>query len=263
MILVMDVGNTNTALGVYDRDQLIAVWRLTTQRERTVDELGILCRNLFTLDGIEFSSVQAVVIASVVPPLDFALRKMAQTYFRIDPLFVDAGTAAGLPILYENPHEVGADRIADSVAAMVKYGTPCIIVDFGTATTFDAVSPAGEYLGGVITPGISISAEALFERTAKLPRVDIRRPASIIGKSTVSSIQSGLYFGYVGLVDGILQRMLDELGPETRIIATGGLSHLIGRASALIQTIDDNLTLDGLRIIYERSEQAESKPRTV
>lgn len=252
MLLVMDVGNTNTALGVYEGERLLVVWRLTTQASRTVDEWGILCRTLFTLEGLEFSAVHAVVIASVVPPLDFALRKMAQVYFHLDPLFVDWQTPTGMPILYENPQEVGADRIADAVAAFAKYGGPCIVVDFGTATTFDAISAQGEYLGGVIAPGITISAEALFERTAKLPRVDIRRPGAVIGRSTVASMQSGLYFGYIGLVDGILARMIAELGPETRVVATGGLSHLIGRASAYIQTLDDNLTLDGLRIIYER-----------
>jgi len=259
MLLVIDVGNTNMALGVYEGERLVVVWRLTTQRERTVDELGILCRTLFTLEGLDVSVVHAIVIASVVPPLDFALRKMAQTYFHLDPLFVDWRTPTGMPILYENPQEVGADRIADAVAAFAKYGGPCIVVDFGTATTFDAISQRGEYLGGVIAPGITISAEALFERTAKLPRVDIRRPSAIIGRSTVASIQSGLYFGYIGLVDGILARMLEELGPETRVVATGGLSHLIGRASAYIQTLDDNLTLDGLRIIYERAQHLQAR----
>jgi type III pantothenate kinase len=254
MLLVIDVGNTNMALGVYEGERLAVVWRLTTQASRTVDELGILCRTLFTLEGLEVSAVRAIVIASVVPPLDFALRKMAHVYFHLDPLFVDWRTPTGMPILYENPQEVGADRIADAVAAFAKYGGPCIVVDFGTATTFDAISARGEYLGGVIAPGITISAEALFERTAKLPRVDIRRPDTIIGRSTVASIQSGLYFGYIGLVDGILARMLDELGPETRVVATGGLAHLIGRASTYIHTLDDTLTLDGLRIIYERCQ---------
>jgi type III pantothenate kinase len=259
MLLVMDVGNTNMALGVYEGDRLVVVWRLTTHRERTVDELGILCRTLFTLEGLDVSAVRAIAIASVVPPLDFALRKMAQVYFHVDPLFVDWRTPTGMPILYENPQEVGADRIADAVAAFTKYGGPCVVVDFGTATTFDAISPRGEYLGGVIAPGITISAEALFERTAKLPRVDIRRPDAIIGRSTVASIQSGLYFGYVGLVDGILARMLEELGPETRVVATGGLSHLIGRASAYIHTLDDTLTLEGLRIIYERCQHLHAR----
>jgi len=261
MLFVMDVGNTNMALGIYEGERLVAVWRLSTEPERTVDELGILCRNLFALAGLEFSAVNAIAIASVVPPLDFPLRKMSQTYFNIDPLFIDATTPTGMPILYDNPLEVGADRIADSVAAFAKYGGPCVIVDFGTATTFDAVSKGGEYLGGAIAPGITISAEAMFHRTAKLPRVDIRRPTSVIGKSTVASLQSGLYFGFVGLVDGILARMISELGPETRVVATGGLSHLIGRASAYIQAIDDNLTLEGLRIIYERGKQAQSPTR--
>lgn len=251
MLLVIDVGNTNTALGVYDRGHLRATWRLTTARERTVDELGILFRNLFVLEGLEFREIDGIAIASVVPPLDFPLRKMAATYFGIDPLFVTA-ESAGIRIDYERPSDVGADRIADAVAAFEKHGGPCVIVDFGTATTFDAVSADGTYLGGVIAPGISISAEALFERTAKLPRVDIRRPGSVVGKTTVASIQSGLYYGYVGLVEGIVKGLLQELGDKAHVIATGGLSHLIGRATPLIQHIDDDLTLDGIRIVHER-----------
>lgn len=252
MLLVIDVGNTNMALGVYREAELVTSWRLTTNRERTVDELGILCRNLFTLAGLEFQQIDGIVIGSVVPPLDFPLRKMAATYFKLDPLFVDASVPTGMPVRYDNPMEVGADRIADAVAALARYGSPCIVVDFGTATTFDVISQAGEYLGGVITPGITISAEALFLRAAKLPRVDLRRPHSVIGTSTISSIQSGLYYGYIGLVDGILERLHNELGEPAHVIATGGLAHLIGRACKYIQTIDDNLTLEGLRLIYER-----------
>ncbi len=251
MLLVIDVGNTNTALGVYDRSELRATWRLTTAQERTVDELGILFRNLFVLEGLEFREIDAIAIASVVPPLDFPLRKMASIYFGMEPLFVDA-RSAGIAIEYEKPGDVGADRIADAVAAFEKYGGPCIIVDFGTATTFDAVSLDGAYLGGVIAPGIAISAEALFRHTAKLPRVDIRRPRTVIGRSTVGSIQSGLYYGYVGMVDGLVRGLVAELGENARVIATGGLSHLIGRAVPLIQHIDDHLTLDGIRIIFQR-----------
>lgn len=252
MLLVIDVGNTNIALGVYEGNRLAASWRLTTDRHRTVDELGILCRNLLQLEGLEVRQIKGIVIGSVVPPLDFSLRKMATTHFKLDPLFVDATLTPWMPIRYDSPLDVGADRIADGVAALAKYGGPCIIVDFGTATTFDALSADGEYLGGIIAPGITVSAEALFQRAAKLPRVDIRRPASVIGASTVGSIQSGLYYGYIGLVDGILERLFDELGRHANVVATGGLAHLIGRASAHIHTIDDNLTLDGLRIIYER-----------
>jgi type III pantothenate kinase len=252
MLLVIDVGNTNMALGVYEGQQLVASWRLTTDRERTVDELGILCRNLFKLADLEFQVIRGIVVGSVVPTLDFPLRKMATTYFHIDPVFVDASLPTGMRFRYANPKEVGADRIADGVAALAKYGSPCVVVDFGTATTFDVISREGEYMGGAIAPGITISAEALFLRAAKLPRVDIRHPSSIIGDSTVSSIQSGLYYGYIGLVDGILQRIQDELRESPHVIATGGLAHLIGRASRYINTIDDNLTLDGLRIIYER-----------
>lgn len=253
MLLVIDVGNTNMALGVYDGPQLVTSWRLTTNRERTVDELGILCRNLFNLAGLEFRVVEAIVISSVVPTLNFPLRKMAATYFQIEPLFIDAATPTGMPIRYDNPMDVGADRIADGVAALAKYGRPCVVVDFGTATTLDVISKEGEYLGGIIAPGIAISAEALFLRAAKLPRVDIAHPSSVIGTSTVSSIQSGLYYGYISLVDGLLERLLTELGEQTKVIATGGLSHLIGRASKYIQTIDDNLTLEGMRLIYERN----------
>jgi type III pantothenate kinase len=253
MLLVLDVGNTNTVLGVYDGDDLLARWRLTTQRERTVDEYGVLCRNLFTLANLDSSKITAIAISSVVPPLNFTLYKMATTYFRLEPLFVEPNKNAGIKIYYDSPQDVGADRVVNAVAAFHKYGGPCIIVDFGTATTFDAIDAQGDYLGGVITPGIHISSEALFLRAARLPRVEIKHPETVVGRSTVGSIQSGLYFGYIGLVDGILRRMIDELGPQQTVVATGGLAPLIGKGSTLIDRIDDNLLLEGLKIIYQRN----------
>src|SRR5882672_6598445 len=241
MLLVIDVGNTNTSLGVYQDEELVAHWRLTTARNRTVDEYGVHARNLFQLAGLDFKTIDAIAIASVVPPLNYTLKRMAEVYFHLTPVFVDHSTA-GLPILYEPAADVGSDRIVDAVAAVHKYGSPCIIVDFGTATTFNAINKEGNYLGGVITPGIMISADALFERTAKLPRVDIKRPAKVIGSSTVTAMQSGLYHGYAGLVDGVLRKMLDELG-GARVIATGGLAPLIATGSDLIELVDDTLTL--------------------
>ena len=206
------------------------------------------------LDIDNFKSINAIAIASVVPPVNFTLKRMAEDYFHLTPLFIDHTIDTGVPILYQPPSDVGADRIVDAVAAIHKYGAPCIVVDFGTATTFDAINATGEYLGGVITPGITISSDALFERAAKLPRVEIKRPQKVIGSATVEAMQSGLYYGYVGLVDGILQRMIDELGGAPRVIATGGLAALIAKGSGFIETVDETLTLEGLRLVYERTK---------
>jgi type III pantothenate kinase len=252
MLLVIDIGNTNTSLGVYREKELIAHWRMATARERTVDEFGVLSRQMFTVSEIDYKKISAVIIASVVPPLNFTFQKLSENYFGHKAIFVDNTLDLGLKILYSPASDVGADRIVDAVAAIERYGAPCIVVDFGTATTFDAINSRGEYLGGVITPGITISSDALFQRAAKLPRVEIKKPENVIGSSTVGSIQSGLYYGYAGLVDGILRRMIEELGEKTKVVATGGLAPLISQASDLIETVDDTLTLEGLRLIYEK-----------
>lgn len=253
MLLVIDAGNTNVTLGVYRGEELLAHWRLTTNPVRTVDEYGVHARNLFELSKLDYKEVEAIAIASVVPPLNYTLKRMAETYFELSPVFIDHTTPTGIEVLYQPPSDVGADRIVDAVAAVSKYGCPCIVVDFGTATTFNAINEKRQYLGGVITPGIMISTEALFAKTAKLPRVDIKRPGSVIGSSTVAAMQAGLYYGYAGLVDGVLERMIEEMGTKPRVIATGGLAPLIATASKFVEEVDDSLTLEGLRLIYEKT----------
>jgi len=253
MLLVIDVGNTNTSLGVYRDAELLAHWRLTTNPSRTIDEYGVHARNLFELAQLDFKNIEAIAIASVVPPLNYTVRRMAEVYFHLTPLFIDHTTDTGMKILYEPASDVGADRIVDAVAAVTRHGSPCIVVDFGTATTFNVINAAGEYVGGLITPGIMISSEALFSRTAKLPRVDFRRPQTVIGSSTVAAMQSGLYYGYASLVDGVLERVIEEMGTKPRIIATGGLAPLIATGSKYIEKVDETLTLEGLRLVYERT----------
>jgi type III pantothenate kinase len=251
MLLAIDIGNTNITLGVYTGEMLGPRWRLATENERTQDEYGILMIVLFKHAGISAADIRAVAIASVVPPLTHAFVDACRQYFACEPLVIDGTTKTGVVVRYEDPGQVGADRIVDAAAAYRLYGGPACIVDFGTATTFDAISSEGDYLGGAIAPGIGIASEALFQRTAKLPKVELRRPPAVIGKNTVHSLQSGLLFGYVGLVEGMVTRFRSELGPETRVIATGGLAETIANETKVISIVAPWLTLDGLRMIYQ------------
>jgi len=258
MLLAIDVGNTNIVLGVFDGQTLVESWRLQTLRERTSDELGLLVDGLFSRSRIERVQIRGIVLGSVVPPLTPTIVAMAERYFAVKVLTVDPPSNSGMPILYENPWEVGADRIVNSVAAYETYGhganRPLIVVDFGTATTLDAVSAKGEYLGGAICPGVQISADALFQRAARLPRIDVRKPPRIVGQTTVGAMQSGLFYGYVGMVEGLVRRMDAELGGHALCVATGGLAPVIAPETALIDHVDPDLTLQGLRIVWERNQ---------
>jgi type III pantothenate kinase len=253
VLVLVDVGNTNTIFGVYKDDKLVESFRLSTDTERTADEYGALLLPLFTYRGIDPASAEAVVISSVVPPLHLTLDRLARSYFGKKPLFIEPGVRTGMPIRYDNPAEVGADRIVNAVAARERFGSPVIVVDFGTATTFDVVNAAGEYVGGIIAPGIMISAEALFAHASRLYRVDVRKPSELVGKNTASAMQAGIFYGYIGLVDGILERLLAEMPDIKGIVATGGQAPLIASGSKYIREIDPDLTLTGLKLIYERN----------
>ncbi len=261
MLLALDVGNSNTVMGLFDGGvgggpaRVVADWRITTPYKQTPDEIGVLFQTLFALRGLKTDAVTGVAISSVVPPLDASLRRICEVAFRTKPLFVEPGVKTGLPILTDNPNEVGADRVVNCVAAYDLLGGPTVVVDMGTATTFDVVSRKGEFLGGAIAPGLGISAEALFARAARLTRVEIKKPPKIIGTNTTDNLQIGLYYGYIGLVDGVLERMIAELGPETKTVATGGLSSLILADCKHVQRVEPMLTLNGLRLIWERNQE--------
>jgi len=252
MLLALDAGNTNITVGVFDGSRLIAHWRLRTVHGQTADEWGILLRNLFALSSLDLARVDGIVVASVVPPLNSALALMSRRYFNTDAAFVTNETDTGLRICYDNPREVGADRIVNGVAAFQKYGGPCVVVDLGTAITFDSISANGEYLGGIIAAGIGIAVEGLFAKTARLPLVDVREPEKLIGTNTVGSMQSGAYYGAIAVIDGILERLIAELGPQTHTVATGGQARLVVPGSRYLKEVDEDLTLEGLRMVWER-----------
>lgn len=259
MLITFDIGNTTIGVGVFQNKKLLADWKIKSDREKTLDEFGIMLCNLLEHTGIKCQKLTGAIISSVVPPLTPTIQRACEKFFGLKPLVVGPGLKTGISILYENPAEVGADRIVGAVAAFEKYGGPCLVVDFGTATTFDAISEKGEYLGGAIAPGILISAEALYLRTAKLPRIEVRKPKTAIGRSTVASMQSGLYFGYIGLVNNIIIEMSHELKARPKVIATGGLAELVAEDIKNIDSVEPNLVLEGLRIIYEKNKRSEHK----
>jgi len=256
MLLAFDVGNTTVAVGLFRGPKLAKSWKIKTDRDKTADEYGAVLLNLFQVAGLDPKQIEAAILSSVVPPLTPVMQEMCRTYFGLDPLVVGPGLRTGMPILYENPLEVGADRIVAAVAAYERHGGPAVIVDFGTATTFDAVSAKGEYLGGAIAPGIQIAAEALYLKTARLPRIEIRKPKQAIGRTTVSSMQSGLYFGYIGLVTNIIDEVRKEIGKNAKVIATGGFGGEITPEVPAIDHYEPDLILEGLRIVYERNRGA-------
>jgi type III pantothenate kinase len=264
MLLAIDIGNTNTVIGVYDGDRLIHYWRLRTEKDATEDEFHLLIKNLFLSEGAKVGSVTGTIISCVVPPMVNILETFCTKYLRHEPLWVDAATFKEMPILYDNPKEVGADRIVNAVAAFHKYHTSLVVVDFGTATTFDCVSQEGAYLGGAISPGVLISSEALFQKASRLPRVEIFvRPKSVIAKDTIGSMNAGIIYGYAGLVDGIVRRIKKEMGQASKVIATGGLAELMAEVAETIEAVEPHLTLEGLRIIYDKVQKNQSRARVV
>ena len=261
MLLAIDIGNTNIVLGLYQGKKLVTHWRLATQAERTADEYGVIITQLVGYEGIPIEQIAAIAVSCVVPPMLTVTQELAQRFFKLDPLIVGPGIKTGMPILYESPKDVGADRIVNGIAAYEKYRDACIIVDFGTATTIDFISKKGEYVGGAIAPGLSISLEALFQRASKLPRIEIVKPKEIVGRNTVNSIQAGIFYGYVGLVDGIVKRIQKDQNVQAKVVATGGLAPLVASECSTISAVDDFLTLEGLRIIYELNSLQEVRAR--